>query len=240
MRKCPYCNKTFPDTVTMCPTDMIRLLPDTVSDMKPSENRKSSTVSPGRRAGFRAASPEPDRMQNNAYRRIDPMEPGRNTGTPSDISPGRDVNTHGASPGQNVNTHEASVANGYHRRSTIIRGPAWRHAFRVLRILLPALLILAAVIAITVNWGVIRPFLTCLVTGAILGGVAGFLLAARFRRDSSLDIMFTGVIVGAVLACLIRYNLLDVGTTLGELAYPVGCIVLMIYGLRMIIRAGLR
>ncbi|MBR4027920.1 MAG: hypothetical protein IKJ01_10340, partial [Lachnospiraceae bacterium] len=108
-----------------------------------------------------------------------------------------------------------------------IRGDWIRRLLSLARIVVPILLIVWGVISIINSWSFIEEVLSCCMVGAIIGGGALTYLSLRFGHYFNSNVMFTGAIVGAILACVFQYNVLDIGTELAMFIEVVGSTILM-------------
>jgi hypothetical protein len=114
------------------------------------------------------------------------------------------------------------------------RNGFWRILIRLrpfIRVFMPLILIFLAIFLFVSNWSVIKPVLTCICVGAIIGGGLLTFLSIRFGRHFHPGVMTAGAVVGAVLACVFQYNILNIGTELGGLLYALTPVVIMIIGI---------
>jgi len=105
-----------------------------------------------------------------------------------------------------------------------------------LRYALPAVLILASVQFIALNWDVVYGVIRCCIIGGIVGGCLLTGLSA-VGHHYSLEATIVGIIGGMVLSCILTYNLFDVSSGLGALLYALGPCIIIVVGILIMIRS---
>lgn len=204
MKKCPSCNSFFSDEMMRCPDCERLLIPDLVSDLEANRTRS--------RRQFVAVNKEKDNKIQSVQ-------------TQSSLKPGNIVDAN--EPQNTVPVHRLG-------RSGVVTHPMpWfiRLLIRLrpyLRIIISSLLIIVAIIGVVLNWASIKPVLTCMGVGAIIGGG---ILTYLTRRHFNPNTMTVGAVVGAILALILQYNILGIGTEIGSLIYALGPIFIMFLGL---------
>lgn len=214
MKKCAACQNTYSDDTMRCPECGLFLIPDLVSDLD--NNHATSRRTFTRRTEGNTAS-EP--TQERRVRPSSTLKPGERIGS------------------TNSDTIQPSGRNHGVRTSPRQRGWLIRLLIRLrpyLRYIIPSILIIVAAIIIVINWAAIKPVLTCIGVGAIIGGGVAIYLT---RRHFNPDAVTAGAIIGAILACVFQYNILDIGTELGALLYALGPVCIMLLGIGYMLRS---
>lgn len=229
MKKCPSCKNVFSDQVTRCPECGLFLITDVTSDLETSDQN--------RRIHVRSV----DSSYNSAFssENINPYSRGSSVRNRGIDLHGSGNATESFKPGKNTNDRQ-NVRVGDSDRNRY-RTPWFNRIFRlllpILRVVMPILLIGMAVLLIAMNWESIRPILTCLLLGAIIGGLLLTYLSIRYGHHFNPNVMTTGAIVGAFLACVLQYNLLDLATGLESLLNTLIPVALILLGIWIIIRS---
>lgn len=211
MKKCASCQSFCSDDAIRCPDCGSFSIEDFVSDFE-GANR-------GSRRRFTARDDE-----WTDYTRVSPPQP---TLTPGNRINSFETNNNNSSRRNNrANSGNLRTRNGIMR--FIIRSTPY------LRFIIPIILIVASIIAIVVNWSIIKPVLTCIGVGAILGGG---ILTYLTRRHFNPDAMIFGAVAGAILACVFQYNILDIGTEISSLIYALSPAFIMLLGIWLMLRS---
>lgn len=209
MKKCPVCNKTFSDNVTECPNCELFLIADIVSDWR--ENSASGLSE-----------------RNSRVNKV--------TSVSSDVSSSSPINDENSLiAGRSVDNN--TFDSGKDDTSVVHPNVFFRGLVSLMRILLPILFIGGAVIAIINYWEVISQFLGCCLVGAIIGGITLTYLSVRFGGTFSPGAMTSGAVAGMILACVLRYNILDVGTEIIVLFEALGPLIIILLAIGMILRS---
>lgn len=121
------------------------------------------------------------------------------------------------------------------------RSNRWiRNVLPIFRIAFPVLLIMIAVILIALNWNTIREFLRACIVGGIIGGCLLTFLSLRFGRFFNPDVVTVGLLGGAVLGCIFKYNLLGTTVELSELIDAMMPCVITCAGIWLMLRSVFR
>lgn len=102
--------------------------------------------------------------------------------------------------------------------------------------LVPVAMIAAGIYMIVLNWASIKVILRCMAMGAIIGSLVLTFLSIKFGRTFKIGVMISGACIGAVLALVFRYNLLDIGTGIETLLYAVGPVIIALIGIWIMIK----
>lgn len=219
MKKCAACQTTYSDDTMRCPECGLFLIPDLVSDLdntRSSSNRRTFT----RRTGSDTTSSQ---TQQTRARTPSALKLGERLGpTNSDTNQPSRRNRDVRSGGGHVP----------HRRGWLIRTLIRLRPY--LRYIIPSILVLLALITIITNWTVIKPVLTCIGVGAVIGGGIAIYLT---RRHFNPDAVTAGAVIGAILACVFQYNILNIGTEIGALLYALGPACIMLLGIGYMLRS---
>lgn len=227
MKKCPVCNISYEDSNIKCPRCGLYLIKDVVSDfnrisgVSEDTNKRDTNTGLRRRAVIGRVVDTPFGSSKTTE------ENGYDSGNANGFERGRDIHN-----GGNQSIDSATII---HRRS------AFRVFMRGLlptgRVLLPIIFILAAIIIIIINWATIKPVLTCAITGAIIGGGLMVFMSLRRGHAFNQNSLATGAILGALVACILQYNILDVGTEISEIMSALIPILITIGGIWMMINS---
>ena len=218
MKKCAACQTTYSDDTMRCPECGLFLIPDLVSDLdnKHATSRRTFT----RRTEGHAAS-EP--TQERRGRPSSTLKPGER------ISSTNSVTSQPSGRNRRVRTERHGVP---HQRGGLIRLLIRLRPY--LRYIVPSIFIIIATIVIVIKWAAIKPVLTCIGVGAVIGGGIAIYLT---RRHFNPDAVTAGAVIGAILACVFQYNILDIGTELGALLYALGPVCIMLLGIGYMLRS---
>lgn len=232
MKKCPNCKNVFSDQITRCPECSLFLITDIVSDFEiPNQNRRIHVRSVDSSHNSVFSSGNANQYFRGSSVRNRGTDLHRSGDTSESFKPGKNTN-------DRPNVHMGDSDRGRYRMSWFHR--ILRVLLPILRIVMPVLLIGIAVLLIVINWGSIRPILTCLLLGAIIGGTLLTYLSVRYGHHFNSNVMTTGAIIGAFLACVLQYNLLDLGTGLESFLNALGPVMLILLGIWMMIRSIMR
>lgn len=218
MKKCAACQTTYSDDIMRCPECGLFLISDLVSDFNnhPTSRRKTFT------------------RRNDGNTTSEPIQrPGVKTS--STLKPGERVVSSNPDTSQQFGRNSGVRTGG--SNSPHPRGGCIRFLIRAipyLRYIIPCVLIIIALVVIIINWATIKPVLTCIGVGAIIGGVIAIYLTGRHFNP---DAVTAGAVIGAILACVFQYNILDIGTELGALIYALGPVCIMLLGIGYMLRS---
>lgn len=219
MKKCAACQNTYSDDTMRCPECGLFLIPDLVSDLdnnRSTSNRRTFT----RRTGSDTNS---EQTQRPRVRPPSTLKPGERIGS---------SNSDNSQPSRQNRNVRSGGGNVPYQRGWLIRLLIRLRPY--LRYIIPSILIIIAVIVIVINWAAIKPVLTCIGVGAVIGGgIAVYLTRRHFNPDA----VTAGAVIGAILACVFQYNILDIGTELGALLYALGPVCIMLLGIGYMLRS---
>lgn len=117
-----------------------------------------------------------------------------------------------------------------------------KHLRRFMPLLPGLLLVLLAaglVLLVIVNWPVIRLFLRCMLTGAILGAALFAVLSLR-SFHFGLHVIVGGAVFGMIVSCVLKYNILGVNTELGEIFSAFLPCLILLWGIYLCIKSIFR
>lgn len=109
-----------------------------------------------------------------------------------------------------------------------------------MRYIIPIIVILVGFGLLISNWGSIKTFLTCICVGAIVGAIGFSYLSIRFGRHYNPSVMSSGAVIGMILACILRYNVLGIGTEIGELINALVPLIIILVAMWYMLRGIMR
>ena len=227
MKKCVKCDRKYNDSVLICDDCGLYLIADVVSDLGDS-------------------SPHHDthRKTEGRRRRIVPVEEPVTTQRTST----RSNNTKPLASGFEASSETAEPKNNYSNSgadsSSHRSGVGCRRAIRIfirryypiIRMVIPIVLLIIAVVWIAANQAIVVDFLNCCIISGIVGGALLTFLSARFGHHFNIDAVTVGVIGGMIIGCLLKYNVFGTATGLLSLINGVGPCIIVIIGIYIAIR----
>ena len=227
MKKCVKCNKKYDDSVLICDSCGLYLIEDVVSDLGNDPKTFSSSVN-----------------SNNRRRRVVPIE------EPEPSTYGSSRRQHNTNPRQSgfepssetvevPNTSSGTASSHRRRRRNSSFVGFIRRYYPIIRIAVPIVLFIIALIWIIANWEIVSEFLQCCIISGLVGAGLLTFLSVRFGHHFNVDIMTGGAIAGIIIGCLLKYNILGTATGLYGLFMGIGPCIIMIIGIYIMFR-GIR
>ncbi len=236
MKKCVKCGRTYDDSVLICNVCDLYLIKDIASEAR------SNNVDPTRIRDENDYSHRGEVSRNTTNHtprrhRVIQVEEPEDVEYSSNTQPQRTIFS--ASDEDNIDSafvEQSGRRNSRRRRSNRLS----RRVLPVLRIIFPVILILIAICLIVINWISIREFLCACIVGGLIGGILLTFLSLRFGRYFNMDIVTVGIVGGAIVGCIIKYNLLGSMVDLSELIDTLMPCVIACVGIWMVCRSVFR
>ncbi len=230
MKKCVKCDRKYNDSVLICEDCGLYLIADVVSDL-----------------GESPLHHDTHRNTEGRRRRVVPIEEPvttQRTSTRSNniksLSSGFEASSETAEPTNNYRNNGANPSShrsGVGRRA--IRNFIRRY-YPIIRIVIPIILLIVAVVWIAANQEIVGDFLHCCIISGIVGGALLTFLSVRFGHHFNIDVVTVGVIGGMIIGCLLKYNVFGTATGLLALINGVGPCIIVIIGIYIAIRGMFR
>lgn len=210
MKKCVKCGRKYDDLVSICNVCDLYLIKDVVSEIGKKEMMYKSCDDTFSTRERNSQSPVRNtRRKNRVVQQVEETEKSVSNNTVS-----RTVFT-SSDEDEIKPVYETDIQRSRRRRRQPNR--LGRNVLPIMRIVIPILLIIVATMLIVVNWDSIREFLRACIIGGLIGGGMLTFFSLRFGRYFSPDVVTVGLFGGAVVGCILKYNLLGTTVELSEL-----------------------
>lgn len=235
MKKCVKCGRRYEDSVLICNVCDLYLIKDVASEAKNESNRSFEEHCTNHQNDDESYKS----MSSNKRRR------NRVVAVDEDDEVNTTTSTKPTTKTVFVSSDEDDIEPVYRETSgRTTRRPRrihriGRRILPLIRIILPISLIVVAAILIVINWNAIRELLRACIVGALIGGTILTFLSLR-GRNFNLDVVTIGAIGGAVVGCILKYNVLGTTVELSALINALMPCVIELAGIWLILRAIFR
>lgn len=225
MKKCVKCNREFDDSFFVCEDCGLPLTENTVSDLIDNSSRPGSVRRRNRVVPIDESDISDDSVFDTSFskqtRGFEPSDEVMDLNSNDDVFPVRYGNRNNSILEYNTRHHI-------------------RRAYYVVRIIVPVLLLVVAIIWMAVNWAVVSDFIQCCLISGIVGGGLLTFLSIRYGHHFSIDAVTVGVIGGMIVGCILKYNIFESADKLSDLFIGMGPCVIIIIGIYIAVRSIFR